>query len=138
MQISLEEKKIEAVRRMNIMGIFPDAVAQFKKYGLINISYPPFGALFWADGEELDRIRNFEREHNTMVYFVIRSYTSIGKMDSYFFVSDYKDEEWETDREDLKHNQALVYVYNHDDEICSEYGSIGFERTLAAGLVRTW
>ena len=138
MNVSAKDKKLEAVKRMRIMGIFPEAVKQFSEENLISISYPPFGALFWADGEDLDEIKNFERKNNVLVYFVIRSYTSIGRMDSYLFVSDYKNEEWAMDRKDLKNNQAFAYVRNRDDEICSEFGLIGFERTIAAGLVRTW
>ena len=59
-------------------------------------------------------------------------------MDAYLFVSDYKDEEWEMDREDLKKGVVLSYVYNYDVPEFSEFGSIGIEPTIAAGLKRTW
>lgn len=42
------------------------------------------------------------------------------------------------DREDLKNGQTLAYVYNADDPIFSEFGSIGITLTPAAGLRRTW
>lgn len=137
MNISIEEKKNEAIERMMLLGIFPQTVKQFKDEGLVSISEPPFGAFYWAEGEDLERIRQFEQEHNALVYVVIRSFTNIGQMDSMLFVSDYP-EEWEMDRADMKHDQQVAYVYNHDAPDCSEIGAIGIAGTPAAGLRRTW
>ena len=137
MNVSREDKIKEAVARMKKMGIFSQTIEQFEKEGYISISEPPFGAYYWAEGEDLDRIHKFEQEHNAVVFMVIRSYTNFGKLDSMLFVSDYP-EEWEDDNELLKENSALAYVYNHDDPWCSEMGSIGYRLTIAAGLARTW
>lgn len=137
MNISREEKKTEAIARMKVLGIFPETIRQFKQEDYISISEPPVGAFFWAEGDDLKRIREFEKAYNALVYVVIRSYTNIGLMDSYMYVSDYG-EEWEQDREDLKNNESLVYVYNHDAPDCSELGYIGITKTIAAGLRRTW
>ena len=138
-RINRVEKKVEAVARMQMLGIFPDTIRQFEKEDLVSISEPPFGAYFWAEGEELERIKEFEKKNNALVYTAIHSYhREFGKMTSYLFVSDYKDEEWEMDREDLKQGQSLVYVYNHDEPVFSEFGSIGIKLGAAAGLLRTW
>ena len=40
-------------------------------------------------------------QRGALVYVVIRSYTTIGKLDSYLFVSDYA-EEWEVDRKNIR------------------------------------
>ena len=137
MNIVRKDKKIEAIERMKILGIFPETRKQFENEDFISISEPPFGAFFWAEGEDLQRIREFEESYNALVYLVIRSYTDFGKMDSYLFVSDYN-EEWERDRNDLRAKEPLSYVFNHDMPECSEIGCIGIERTVAAGLRRTW
>ncbi len=141
MNISTVEKKIEAIARMKKLGIFPQTIKQFADDGNISISEPPFGAFYWAEGEDLDRIRQFEAEHNALVYLVVRSYTTIGKMDSMLFVSDYP-EEWDLDRNDLLRDstqwQQVAYVYNHDAPDCSEIGAVGLAPTSAAGLIRTW
>lgn len=141
MNISMEEKKVEAIARMKKLGIFPQTIKQFEDEGYISISEPPFGAFYWAEDEDLERIRQFEAEHNALVYVVIRSYTNIGKMDSMLFVSDYP-EEWEMDRGDVAGDvanwQQVAYVYNHDAPDCSEMGAIGIAPTAAAGLCRTW
>ena len=131
------EKKQEAIARMKMWGIFPHTIKQFEKDNLVSESAPPLGACFWLNDEQLARVRQFEKENNALVYHVIHSYTSIGEMESYLFVSDYP-EEWEIDREDIKTGQQLVYVYNHDAPDCSEFGSIGIRRTAAAGLQRIW
>ena len=139
MRISIEEKKAEAIERMKALGIFPQTIQQFKNEDCISISEPPLGAFYWAEGQDLERIRQFEAENDALVYVVIRSYTTIGKLDSYLFVSDYA-EEWEVDRKNIREvgDGLLAYVYNHDAPECSEMGYIGIAPTDAAGLRRTW
>lgn len=137
MNISREEKKAEALKRMKSWGIFDQTIKQFEKEDLVSISEPPVGAFFWVEGEELEEMKRFEAENNALVYCIVRSYTSIGIMDAYLYVSDYK-EEWEIDHEDQKEWQQLAYVINHQMPDCSEFGSIGLKRTIAAGLKRVW
>lgn len=137
MNVTREEKKTEAIERMKAWGIFDQTIDQFEKEDLISQSLPPVGACYWIEGEQLQRVKDFENENNALVYFVIHSYTNIGELESYLFVSDYK-EDWPIDREDIKEGQQIVYVYNADDPWCSEMGSIGIELTPAAGLRRTW
>lgn len=137
MNVSIEKKKAEAVRRMRELGIYGPTIRQFKKQGLLSRSEPPLGAYFWVEGEELELVRDFEKSHNALVYSVIRSYTQFGVMDSYLYVSDYE-EEWEVDRADLLNGEPLCYVYNKDMPDCSEFGCIGIKRSIAAGLYRIW
>lgn len=137
MKITREEKKVEAIKRMKSLGIFHETISQFENDDLISESIPPVGACFWVNGEQLERIREFESEYNALVYFVIHSYTNIGEMENYLYVSDYT-EEWEQDRCDIEQGQQLAYVFNHDMPDCSEFGHIGVELTLAAGLRRIW
>lgn len=137
-QVSIEKKREEAVKRMKLLKVFPKTIQQFAgKHHYVSISEPPFGAFYWASGEDLERIQKFEKEYNAVVYMVIRSYTSIGKMDSFLYVSDHEDE-WADDAEDIKQMQAYAYVYNHDAPDCSEIGMIGMRHTSAAGLARIW
>ena len=137
MNISKEKKIIEAVTRMRILEIYPETIEQFKREGLVSISEPPVGAFFWVEGEEFKEMKQWEQEHNALVYCIVRAYTSIGKMDAYLYVSDHKDE-WADDREMLRNNETIAYVINRDMPDCSEFGSIGIRRTIAAGLARTW
>lgn len=137
MNISKEEKKIEALARMKALRIYPETIRQFKDEGYISISEPPVGAFYWAEGEDLAKIKEFEDKQNALVYLVVRSYTTLGKMDSFLYVSDHPNE-WPSDRKNLKDGETIAYVYNHDAPDCSELGYIGIARTIAAGLRRTW
>ena len=92
MNVSREDKKAEAVARMKLLGIYPETNDQFEREDLVSISEPPFGAFFWVDDEDKKRIQQFEQEYNALVFVVIRSYTNIGKMDSYLYVSDHHEE----------------------------------------------
>ncbi len=137
MNISTEQKKAEAIERMRLLGIFPQTIQQFEQ-GYVSISEPPMGAFYWAEGEDLSRVREFERKHNALVYVIVRSYMTAGKMDSFLYVSDCPDE-WQADRDGIvSDGEALAYVYNHDDPELSEIGFIGIEKTPAAGLRRIW
>lgn len=137
MNVSIEDKKAEAVARMKMLGIFPETIRQFERDGYVSISEPPFGAFYWAEGEDLKHIREFEGENDALVYVVIRSYTNVGKTDSYLYVSDYRDE-WASDRWSFNYCETIAYVYNHDMSDCSEAGYIGIAKTVAAGLLRTY
>ena len=132
-----ERQKAEALARMKLLGIFPEAIKQFYQDGKVSISEPPFGALYWAEGWDLDRIEQFEEDQNALVYLIIRSYTAYGKMDSYLYVS-HNEDEWESDREDLRNRLPVAYTLNLDDPQLSELGYISIEKTVADGLVRIW
>ncbi len=137
MSKSREEKKIEAIARMKQLKIFPETIKQFEKDDYVSISEPPVGAFYWAEGEDLKRIKEFEEQYNAVVYVVVRTFSNLGKMDSYLYVSDCE-EAWERDRSDLDNMAPLAWVYNHDMPDYSEFGCIGIERSVAAGLLRTW
>lgn len=137
MNVSREVKKIEAIARMKEWGIYPPIVKQFEKEDLVSESAPPLGACYWLNEEQLARVREFEAQHDALVYHVVHSFTNLGEMEAYLYVSDYE-EEWEMDRESIGEWSQLAYVYNKDMPDCSEFGSIGLALTPAAGLRRTW
>ena len=137
MNISIAEKKTEAIERMKLLRIYGPTIKQFKNEGLVSVSEPPLGAFYWADNDDLKRIRELEEKNDALVYVIVRSYTNIGKLDSFLYVSDYQ-EEWSRDRKDIKRGEPIAYVYNHDMPDCSEFGCIGIAPTIAAGLRRTW
>ena len=137
MNIPIEKKKQEAIERMKIIGIYPDTIKQFEKDNLVSISESPIGAYYWADEKSKQYIKKLEEVNNLLVYTGIRSFTDIGILDSFLYISDYE-EEWENDREMLKEKQTIAFVRNHEWDDCSEFGSIGFKLTPALGLLRIW
>ena len=135
MNISREAKKVEAIHRMEMMDIFSETIKQFKEDNLVLISEPPLGAFFWTDDAEKKLVKQFEEEHNALVYMIIRTYTTMGRMDSLLFISDHQ-EEWEMDREDIENGIIFCYVKNYDAPECSEFGSIGYQKTVAGSIIR--
>ena len=132
-----EEMKAEAIARMRQLHLYPETIRQFERENLISESAPPFGACFWLNEAQRERVRQLEFKYNILVYHVIHSFTTIGEMESYLYVSNHP-EEWEDDRAGLKEGETVAYVYNCDDPELSEFGYIGIRLTPAAGLERTW
>ena len=136
MNVSRADKKKEAIKRMEILDIYSETIRQFEKEGLVSYSEPPICANYWLTNEQRQIVREFEEEHNALVYFAIRSYTSFGTLDSFLYVSDYKDE-WGLDLDILKNGDTYAYVYNHDVPEYSEIGRIGIQPRFG-GVVRVW
>ena len=142
MKISIEKKKVEAISRMKKMKIDPWSIECFEYDGLVSIHENMIGMFltYCAKKEDLNRIKQFEKNHNALVYFVIRSNTNFGKIDSFLYVSD-NPEDWQMDWDNLAdqaHWRQEAYVYNHDEPDYSEIGLIGIIPTTAAGLQRIW
>ena len=134
MNIPMETKKQEAIKRMKTLGIFTQTIKQFQG-GLVSYSEGPLGANYWIDEEQQEVVKAFEKEHDALVYFAIRSYTEFGKLDAFLYVSD-NEEDWEVDNADLKSGYAFAYVHNYDEPSFSDFGSIGIQGRFG-GLVRT-
>lgn len=132
-----EEMKSEAIARMRQLHLYPETIRQFERENLISESAPPFGACFWLNDAQRERVRQLESKYNILVYHVIHSFTTIGEMESYLYVDSFL-EMWGEDRDKLKGGEAFAYVYNCDDPELSEFGYIGIRLTPAAGLERTW
>lgn len=142
MSATIEEKKAEAVKRMRRLGIFKPTIKDFEKNGLVCVSEPPYGAFYYIEDEDRQRIDEFEKKYNGLVYMVVRSYLRDGDgpvftMDNMLYVSDYP-EEWDMDNELLDDGIVLAYVYNSAEPFFSESGDIRVQRTVAGGLVRVF
>ena len=85
---TIPDKKKEAIKRMKALGLFEQVIEQFDKENMINQSEPPLGASYWLEPEQLEHVRQFEKEHNAIVYHVIHNWTNFGELENYLFVSD--------------------------------------------------
>lgn len=136
MNVSFAEKKVEALNRMRAIGYWGRARNAFRQSGKVFVNDPPFGGVYDMEPEVAANVKKFEAEHNALVYMIARAYTEFGKMDSYIYVSDNKDD-WAGDNDDLRHGISFAYTVNKDAPDCSEFGSIGFKMGVGAGMVRT-
>lgn len=132
---SIEKMKDEAIQRMRILKLYSTVQQDFAANEQIYYSFSNFGFLYRLDKAMEERVRRFEKEYGYLVYHVIDNPTSIGRMHSYLYVSS-NEEEWAQDQQDLKDGCPIVYVENVDDEILSEFGSIGIE-PRNGGVIRT-
>lgn len=136
MKVLREIKKAEAIKRMKALDLYTPYIKAFEKKDEIFLSEMTGGVYDLSNEKELkEKIKEFETEYNALVYHVIHTFTEFGELYSFLYVSDYE-EEWEYDNESLKEGYALVYVWNKDDEWCSEFGEIGV-RGKFGGIVRT-
>ena len=128
-----EKQKAEAVERLKLMGVREDVRRKFEEDGIVsfcnNEQYRP------ADEELMEEIRQFEQEHDATVFLAVRMFTLIADLDALLFVGKYE-EEWESQKNDLKDGYAMSYSINRDYPDCSEMGSIAFRVTEDGAIVR--
>lgn len=129
-----QEQKIEALARMKMLKLHKNAINQFDKEDLLNLS-EGYGALYWLDEKQKEYVKSFEEKYNSVVYHVIHNITEFGELLAFLYVSDSEDE-WDYDRSDLKDGYACAYVENLDEPVFSEFGSIGIKPSFG-GIVRT-
>lgn len=134
MKVTVEEARKEALKRMKKLNFHSNVLSDFKE-DIINKS-ELIGILYWLNDEEIKAVREFEAEHESVVYHVIYQSTNIGELYSFLYVK-LDDEEWEMDNEGLKQREVLAYVWNKTAPEFSEFGYIGI-RPQVGGLVRTW
>jgi len=136
MNISINDKKTEAVKRMKLIRLLPSIIKEFEKENVVHYS-EICGILYWISNnpEWTDFIKRFETKWNALVYHAELSHLEFGDCLSLFYVSDHKDE-WNSDIADLKAGYAACYVWNIDDPCCSEFGGIMF-KAINGGILRT-
>ena len=127
-------QKEEAISRLKMLKVMPQIIKEFENENTVYSSES--GYLYFLSDEQEKIVKEFEEQHDAVVYHVIRSFTCFGELLALLYVSKHQDE-WGYDREDLKEGEAIAYVKNLDDDICSEFGSIGVEERFG-GLVRTF
>ena len=136
MNVSKENKKEEAIRRMKALDLYKPYIESFIKRDEIFMSEMTGGVYEFGSNTELcNKVKEFEAEHEALVYHVIHTLTRFGELYNFLYVSDYE-EEWEMDNADIADGYALAYVWNTTDECFSEFGSIGV-RGKFGGIVRT-
>ncbi len=135
MNVSRKNKKVEAINRMKALDLFAPCIKAFEKRNEVQLSEMTGGLYEFSSNAELNaKIKEFETEYNALVYHIIHTYTEFGELYNFLYVSDYKSE-WEMDNEDIKDNYVMCYVWNKDDDICSEFGTIAVRQKFG-GLVR--
>ena len=135
MNTTKEQRKEIAVKLMKQLDIYKPYIKGFEKDDSVCF-FEQFGG-FWVFQEpEIEaKMKEIEKKYGCTVYAVTHEYTEFGECYDFLIVTDYT-EEWEN----LVYREgngfyAFAYVWNRDDEWCSEFGTIGL-RSFGGGIKR--
>ena len=135
MNTTKEQRKEKAIELMNQLDIYKPYIKGFKKSDRVCF-YENFGG-FWVYQEpEIEaKMKEIENRYDCTVYAITHEYTEFGELYDFLIVTDYT-EEWENlvNREGNGF-YAFAYVWNKDDEWCSEFGTIGL-KNFGGGIKR--
>ena len=120
-----DKQKATALEIMKRLDIYKPYINGFKNSGRICF-FENYGG-FWVDQEPLifNKIKELEEKYKCLVYAVTHEKTNIGEMYDFLIVSAHP-EEWDDTifQTETKTFYAYAYVWNVDDDYCSEFGDI--------------
>lgn len=130
--ITKKEKAIELLKKMDIYKPYiqgfrdSDKVCFFERFGGYWVEQEP---------ELYEKMKSLEKKYNCLVYAVTHEFTEFGELYDFLIVTDYP-KEWD----DLVYSQgsyhtAFAYVWNKDDDQCSEFGSVTVQ-SFGGGIKR--
>lgn len=125
-----------AISAMKALDIYKPYIKKFEKDGTVTL-FERFGGYYideYQEPELLKLIKAFEESSGSLVYAVTHEMTEFGELYDFLIISKYE-EEWESILEDIKDHYAFAYVYNKDNEYCSEYGTITV-KSFGGGIAR--
>ncbi len=129
-------KKEKAIELMKQLDIYKPYIQGFKQSDKVCF-YEMFGG-YWVDQEpEIEKkMKEIENKYNCVVYAITHEFTDFGELYDFLIVTDYE-EEWDELIYKQRSNEfiAYAYVWNKDDELCSEFGSIGI-KSFGGGIRR--
>ena len=128
-------KKEKAIELLKELDIYTPYIEGFKERDKVCF-FENFGG-FWIDQEPevYAKTKDLEKKYSCLVYAVTHEFTEFGELYDFLIVTDYP-EEWDT----LVYSQgnrhtAFAYVWNKDDDWCSEFGSVIVE-SFGGGIRR--
>lgn len=118
------ERKEKAIELMKKLDIYKPYIKGFKENNEVCF-FEGFGGFWaWQDEELQSKIKEIEEKYNCTVYAVTHEYTDFDELYDFLIVTDYK-EEWNDLLTNLQGGfYAFAYVWNKDDDSCSEFGTI--------------
>ena len=130
-----EERKIKALELLKQLDIYKPYIEGFKEKDQVCF-FERFGG-YWVDQEPevYAKMKEVEAQFNCTVYAITHEYTEFGECYSFLLVTRYK-QEWKNlvVSENGTH-YAFAYVWNKDDDWCSELGTIGV-KSFGGGIAR--
>lgn len=135
MNTTREQRKEVALETLKALDIYTPYIEGFKENDQVCF-FKNFGG-FWAYQEpEIEaKIKEIEKKYNCTVFAITHEYTKFRECYDFLFVTDYPAEWNEVVCSDGNTHYAFAYVWNKDDEWCSEFGTIGVQ-SFGGGIKR--
>lgn len=135
MKTTKQERKEQAIKCLNELNIYKPYIDGFKKYDQV-CYFEQYGG-FWAyqDPELENKIKEIEEKYNCTVYAITHDYTEFGELYSFLIITDYKEEWGCSIQKEIYGYYAFAYVWNKDDDFCSEFGTIEL-KSFGGGIKR--
>jgi hypothetical protein len=134
-----------AIELMTKLDIYKPYINKFKSKAQVVCLFENFGGFYIAESQNpklFKKIKDFERTTGSMVYAVTHEFFEFGECYDLLIVPDFTkyDEseveyEIETMRDDVADGYVFAYVWNVDDDWCSEYGTIAV-KSFGGGIKR--
>ena len=120
-------QKGKAIECMQQLDIYKPYIKKFEKDGTVTL-FERFGGYYIDENQEPElfkKIREFETETGSLVYAVTHEIFEFGEYYNFLCISKYE-EDWDYSVETtLQGSYVWSYVWNKNNDICSEYGTIG-------------
>lgn len=131
-----EKQRKEAIRRIEGFKLVDNIKTDFLNgklscsekivFGLSHVAErATFGMLLWLTKDEKKLVKDFEEEHDGLVYHMTKRRTTEGDLYTLLYVSKEEDE-WELDREAMIECRQVCYTYPAFYPIDAEIGLCSF------------
>ena len=119
-----EQQKAKAIELMKQMGIYKPYIDGLEKEDQVCFFEQFAGFWVYQEPEIEAKMKELEKEYGCTVYAITHEFTQFGECYSFLIVSKYE-EEWDMlVRSEKNNHYAFAYVWNKDDDWCSEFGTI--------------
>ena len=130
-------QKEKAIECMKALDIYKPYIKAFEKDGTVTL-FERFAGFYITDDQEPElyhEIKSFEEQTGSLVYAVTHEIFEFGECYSFLCVSKYE-EDWDLTLEVGPYGSYVFsYVWNKDDDWCSEYGTIAV-KSFGGGIAR--
>ena len=130
-----EERKIKAIELLEKLDIYKPYIKGFRESDKVCF-FERFGG-YWVDQEPeiYNKMKEIEKQFNCTVYAITHEFTEFGECYSFLLVTNYKSEWKNLVVTENGTHYAFAYVWNKDDEWCSELGTVGV-KSFGGGITR--
>lgn len=124
MKLDIKKQKEKAIQLMKQLDIYKPYIQGFEENSMVCF-FERFGG-YRADQEpELyEKMKAIEKKYRCMVYAITHEWLEFGECYSFLIVTAYPEEWAALVHSNGNEHTAFAYVWNKDDNWCSEFGTI--------------